>query len=150
MANDKTSETSGEGILEILRAQHEAVFGEAACPQWVKDSCKRFVEQGIPTGDFMRAVLANDLMGAFGRADIETAKCMAAIVGYVYTNVPMSIIGSYAAVDLWVSRKLAERREQWRPTDEAPPAPTCGNDDGDLGPCTYEPGHSGIHSWSPF
>lgn len=105
--------------LEQLRAEHDAVFGESTCPQWVKDSLQRYVEHGIPTGDFLRAVLANDLQGAFGRADVDSARRMAAIAGYIYNRVPrqafcdghaLHVYGSYEDVDDWIAAHLELRR----------------------------------------
>ncbi len=96
--------------LDSWRADHEAVFGLSACPDWVKDSLKRYETAGIPTGDFLRAVLANDLQGAIGRADINTARCIAAIVGYVYNKLPGNIHGSYEIVDTYVEASLEARR----------------------------------------
>ena len=98
--------------LEAMRAEHEGVFGEAACPEWARDSLERYAEHGIPTGDCLRAVLANDLREAFGRADISTARRMAAIVAYVYNKIPRSATGSYRAVDEGIREKAEERARE--------------------------------------
>lgn len=108
MANNETEGT--RAVLESLKAQHESIFGESRLPQWVKDSLTRYVTDGIPTGDFLRAVLANDLQGAFGRADMGTAQVMAAIVSYVYNNVPRTMVGSYETVNDYVAYRMNERR----------------------------------------
>lgn len=98
-----------ERLVQIAKADHEGVFGDRACPDWVHDSLAHYVAEGRPTGDFLRAVLANDLMGAFARADIGSAKAMPAIVGYVHRHVPAGIHGSYDIVDGFV-RQCAEAR----------------------------------------
>ena len=100
---------SNERLLEVMRADHEAVFGDGACPDWARDSINRYMSEGLPTGDFLRAVLANDLMAAFARADVATAKTMAGIVGYVHRHVPHGICGSYEIVDQY-ARWCAEQR----------------------------------------
>ncbi|MBI4099599.1 hypothetical protein HY440_01185 [Candidatus Microgenomates bacterium] len=68
------------------------------------EGLKRYAEQGIPTGGFLRAVLENNLMEAFGQADIENTADMAEIVGYVYNEMPMSCHGSPEKVKAWLAR----------------------------------------------
>lgn len=96
--------------LERMRAQHLATFGDANVPDWVRESIARYVDHGIPTGDFLRAVLANDLEGAFARADVATARVMPAIVSWVYNRVPRDRCGNYAVVDSYVTACVARRR----------------------------------------
>ena len=38
-------------------------------PPYMRASAKRYIESGVEPGSFMLAVLANDLTGAFLRAD---------------------------------------------------------------------------------
>jgi hypothetical protein len=96
--------------LERMRAKYESVFGDDNVPDWVRSSIARYVDDGIPTGDLMRAVLANDLQGAFARADIATAELMPAIVSWVYNRVPRNMCGNYAVVDSYVREQLEIRR----------------------------------------
>jgi len=63
------------------------------------------VEDKIPTGGFLRSVLANDLMEAFGRADIYNRKVMFDICSYIHNHMPMTSWGSYEIVDEWLKRK---------------------------------------------
>ncbi len=90
--------------IEALRAEHEAVFGDSACPQWARDSLDRYATHGVPTGDFLRAVLENKLTEAAGRADVDTGRALAAIAGYVYRHLPATSRGSAAAVDAWLKQ----------------------------------------------
>jgi hypothetical protein len=86
------------------------VFNWRDAPEWAQDSLRRYADHGIPTGDCLRAVLANDLMAAFSRADDNTGRYMAEIVAYVYNQLPSNCHGSYEIVDAWL-RKHHERRE---------------------------------------
>ena len=70
-----------------------------------KDSLDRYVNGCIPTGDFLRAVLANDLREAFGRADAENIATMFQIVSYCWNEIPGNCWGSYEKVDAWLERK---------------------------------------------
>jgi hypothetical protein len=87
--------------IDEIRAEHEAVFGDTACPAWVRESLDHYTTHGIPTGDFLRAVLANDLMAAASRADVDSGRSLAAIIGYVYRHVPSAAHSSYEIVDAW-------------------------------------------------
>ena len=64
-----------------------------------------YAKERVPPGDFLRAVLENDLMEAFGRADIENRRDMFEILNYVYNNMPYSCHGSPLAVEEWLGRK---------------------------------------------
>ena len=70
-----------------------------------KDSIDRYVKDRIPTGDFLRAVLANDLREAFGRADAENIATMYQIVSYCWNEIPGKCWGSHEKVDSWLERK---------------------------------------------
>src|SRR6202012_4988580 len=95
--------------VDALRAEHESVFGESACPQWAIDSLTAYSIAGIPPGDCLMAFLENDLMGACQRADIETGRRIAAIAGYIYNHVPSVAHGSYELVQEWITMHRARR-----------------------------------------
>lgn len=71
----------------------------------VEQSLDRYVENYCPTGGFLRAVLENDLVGAFGKADIQNTNALKAIVTYVYNNIPADSWGSPEKVKKWLSRR---------------------------------------------
>lgn len=74
-------------------------------------SAKLYVSQGIPPGGCLHAILANDLMESFGRADQWTAKYMVNIVKYVYNQMPAASHGSYEKVDAWLKMHQDKREE---------------------------------------
>lgn len=105
-------------LLDQLRREHDDVFGARHCPPLMLEALERYVAHGIRPGDCLRAILANDLMAAFQRADVETARRMAAIVSYVYNCVPHGAHGSYEAVDNWINGhrvQRAQKREDGEP-----------------------------------
>ena len=97
---------------EALRAEHEAVFSDSACPVWARESIDRYAKHGVPTGDFLHAVLANDLSAAVGRADVESGRVLAAIVSYVYRHLPAQSHGSYEVVDEWLLMNRRTKQDQ--------------------------------------
>jgi len=62
----------------------------------------RYANHGIPTGSFLRAVLANDLFGAMGRADINSSTYLHDTVKLIYNQFPSNIWGSYEIVDNYI------------------------------------------------
>ena len=72
--------------------------------QTVKDSLKRYVEMGIPTGGFLQAVLENDLMEAFGHADLYNRANLFDICAYVYNEIPLACHGSVEKVKTWLAQ----------------------------------------------
>jgi len=61
-----------------------------------------YVNQGISTGSFLRAVLMNDLRMAFAFADDYNKSHMDEIVKYVEEHVPVQAWGSAEKVTLWL------------------------------------------------
>lgn len=55
---------------------------------------ERYLNHGIMPGSFMTAVLENNLVEAFGRADMDNEINMKNIVGYVYNHLPSNSWGS--------------------------------------------------------
>jgi hypothetical protein len=70
-------------------------------------------------GDFLRAVLSNDLREAVGRADNDNLRTLPAIVGYVYNELPGNCHGSPEIVAEWAERhrdRLLKATESAEPT----------------------------------
>ncbi len=59
-----------------------------------KESIDAWVESGRPTGDFLKAVIENDLKEAIGRADISALDNLPHIVAYLYNDCPSECWGS--------------------------------------------------------
>jgi hypothetical protein len=78
----------------------------------IKESLDRYVEHGIPTGGFLKAVLCNDLFGAVGRADHINIRNLQNICGYVYNEIPSTCWGSTEKVRAWFESKTAERQKE--------------------------------------
>lgn len=73
-------------------------------PQHLKESFDRYVNHGIPCGDFLMAVLENNLMGAFGRADDFNRVILFDICEYVYNEMPAGCHGSKEDVKHWLAK----------------------------------------------
>jgi hypothetical protein len=71
-------------------------------------SLLRYVERGVPTGGFLRAVLENNLTNSFGRADAENCEALFHICAYVYNELPYECHGSPERVAEWLLKKQTE------------------------------------------
>ncbi len=65
------------------------------------DNLNHYVATGRDPGDFLQAVLANDLKESFIRADDENSAAMREIVQHIYWNVPRVAWGSWDIVRTW-------------------------------------------------
>lgn len=63
---------------------------------------ERYIENGLPPGHFLTAVLTNDLFGAFNRADEENEKAVGDYVRWLYNHAPVQCWGSRDAVTNWL------------------------------------------------
>ena len=66
---------------------------------------QRYLNEGIPTGGFLRAVLANDFQEIVAHADDDNMKQLPAYAAYVYNEIPHNCHGSYEKVDAWIETR---------------------------------------------
>lgn len=72
-----------------------------AIPDHLLAGLDRYVKYGIPPGHFLTAVLSNDLLGTYSRADSTSKRYLEPILNYLYNYVPHSCHGSIEAVNSW-------------------------------------------------
>ncbi|WP_353208306.1 hypothetical protein [Sphingorhabdus sp.] len=78
--------------------------GEYAClPERMQDALREYVINRHETGDFLRAVICNDLRNAVSRADAENLPLIPLYVRWFYNRAPASCHGSPAAFFKWLS-----------------------------------------------
>lgn len=65
-------------------------------------------DAGMPVGDFLHAVLTNDLSEAVCRADDANLPALSDIVHWVRENLPASAYGSKKNVEAWLEMKETE------------------------------------------
>ena len=74
----------------------------------IKAALDRWADGSHPfVGDFLRAVLSNNLMEAVGRADEDNIRVLPAICAYVYMELPGHCHGSPERVSEWQAECLA-------------------------------------------
>jgi len=71
-------------------------------PKHIEEAFDRYVNCRISPGDFLQAVLSNDLKGSFMLADDENRENLFDIVSYVYNELPFNCQGSPEKVKKWL------------------------------------------------
>ncbi len=75
------------------------------------EAMERYIKHGIIPGDFLQAVIANDLFLAVGRADKENERLIPAYVVYFYNKAPDDCHGSKEIMIAYSAKKQKEREE---------------------------------------
>lgn len=75
-----------------------------------RESLARYIVSGVPTGDFLAAVLSNDLKESVGRADWLALENIPHIVSWLYNRAPGPCWGSPERVKEWLAMDPARRR----------------------------------------
>lgn len=84
-------------------------FQQFEIPERMMGSIQRYIEHGIPPGDFLCAIIDNDLKEAVGRADDENMGNIPAYVAYFYNEAPGPCWGSRERRHSWTEARFAER-----------------------------------------
>uniref|UniRef100_A0A6H1ZC41 Uncharacterized protein n=1 Tax=viral metagenome TaxID=1070528 RepID=A0A6H1ZC41_9ZZZZ len=74
-----------------------------------KKGLDRYVENRGPVGDFLRAVLENNLVLSFGYADDDNRRDLQEIVRYVYNEFPADCWGSCEKVNNWLNQPQKQK-----------------------------------------
>lgn len=74
-------------------------------PDHMKKAVKNYLEEGIPPGHFLTAVLCNDLKEAIARADDINILALPNIVSWFYNNAPKACWGSEDNFNSWIESK---------------------------------------------
>lgn len=83
---------------------------EIPIPKRTLRSLELYRDERVPTGGFLRAVLANDLSGAITRADADNLVALRSIVYWINWELFASSWGSYGKVDDWLAEEDYEAR----------------------------------------
>lgn len=79
-------------------------FRGCVIPERMAGGLARWIEHGVLPGEFLQAVLRNDLREAVGRADAENLAALPAYIGYLYNEAPGGCWGSLEHMTKWAAR----------------------------------------------
>ena len=99
------------------------------CPSDEKHAIDLYVRTGADPGDFLQAVLSNDLRESIGRADESNCYNLPHIVAYCYNNIPTASWGSATNMRLWIERKRLERESLEKPNSNGCNVINCNHDE---------------------
>lgn len=71
----------------------------------LKRSVDRYIETGLPVGDFLTGVLTNDLGKACRHADSRNLPMIPVYWNYLYNRAPTGCYGSKEKHDIWVEHR---------------------------------------------
>ena len=74
-------------------------------PAYMLDALERYIHQGQPPGDFLSAVISNDLTKAIARADDLNVLNLPAYVAFLYNKAPAQCWGSRENMQAWIESK---------------------------------------------
>lgn len=94
------------GIREVVLKYDKAY---ADIPANVYESLEAYLEYGHPPGDFLEAVLCNDLQRAVAHADEESAAALVPLAKLIFNRVPGDAHGSLMKVTAWISARAKEQ-----------------------------------------
>lgn len=79
-------------------------YKEDIFPERMVKAMRQYVEQHQPPGDFLTAVLSNNLRKAFRYADDENKLLIEQYVDWAYWQIPDLAWGSPEAVAKWIAK----------------------------------------------
>jgi len=80
----------------------------SSLPNHMQEGASDYVSKGSLPGGFLMAVLSNDLVGAFGQADIINTHAMRDWAAWLHNEAPSECWGSREKVYAWGVARRAE------------------------------------------
>jgi len=71
-------------------------------PERMEDGIRRYIDERVRPGDFLQAVISNNLKEAVWRADEENINNLPAYVSYFYNEAPSNCWGSKEKMENWI------------------------------------------------
>lgn len=105
--------TANDDELDPLLADVYSRFEEPTgrpVPSHLLEGLRKYADDRIPTGGFLRAVLENNLKEAVQAADIHSQLALCAVVSYCYNHIPADSWGSPEKVNEWLRGRVHSQR----------------------------------------
>ena len=85
-------------------------MNECGIPEYMRGGIMRFYEHGLPPGDFLSAVINNDLKEAVGRADDTNKHLLGNYITWFYNHAHSGSWGFTGAVEKWCKSVHEEKQ----------------------------------------
>jgi hypothetical protein len=111
MTDFQIREMTDEDMAQLQREAdaQRGIVDHRNIPPLLVEGLNRYAEHGVPVGDFLEAVIANDFLGAVGKADHNSMMALPAIASYVYLELPSICHGSRKVYRAWIAFHGAKR-----------------------------------------
>lgn len=90
-----------DNVTYLKKPSDHLYQGQYKIPAYMDEAILAYVNKGRIPGDFLQAVIGNDLKEAVGRADLENMKNLPAYVYYFYNETPTPCWGSREKMNKW-------------------------------------------------
>jgi len=94
-----SAENSPFPSLQILMTENFPKYDRL--PEQMQSAAKMYIEEGRLHSDFLRAVLENDLVESYGRADLTNQSAMKEWTMWLFNDVPANCWGDEETVEKW-------------------------------------------------
>ena len=84
------------------------IFREFHIPEHMHEALARYIDEGLPPGDFLTAIICNDLEQAVAHADPKNMRNIPAFVLY-FCSLPSACWGSKERMVTWMKLKGGEK-----------------------------------------
>lgn len=112
----QTARGQGSGVGDYYRIAAEIVKWDdpsvEGVPAHLVPGLRRFIDEGQLPGDFLRAVLENDLKATVARADPESLAGLRPLLVFMHCVLPAGCWGSPLRVSQWAKGVRAQRRAE--------------------------------------
>lgn len=99
-------EPKPEGDAYVHDLSQEAIDqARAALPDHLLAGLDDYISLHVPVGHFLTALLQNDLLGAYSRADATSTAALPALVQYLHWCLPSTAFGSPEKVKAWLAKR---------------------------------------------
>lgn len=82
-------------------------FRQYHIPDYMASGIRRYIDEGIAPGQFLTAVITNNLRNAVWYADDENQANLPAYIAYFYNEAPASCWGSPEKMGAWLTERKA-------------------------------------------
>lgn len=82
----------------------QRTMAECGIPDYMRGGLADYILHGLPPGDFLQAVISNDLKEAVGRADETNQRCLPEYIKFLYNHAPIGCWGGRAEMVDWCKR----------------------------------------------
>lgn len=94
---------AGQEIERLHRKQIDR-FDYTQIPDRMMKALRAYTERHQPVGDFLQAVISNNLMEAFGRADDTNIELLGVYTAWLYNEAPGRCHGSRERYRAWIAQ----------------------------------------------